>query len=47
MNWKLGNTSRKYEVGNGGPATVSSGSGDYGGVSYRNLSTLIQDGNSS
>lgn len=35
MSWKLGDTSKKYEVGNGGPGTVSSGKGDYGGVSYR------------
>jgi hypothetical protein len=34
MTWKLGNTSRKYEVGKGGPETVSTGRGDYGGVSY-------------
>lgn len=34
MTWKLGDTSRKYEVGKGGPATVSSGQGDHGGVSY-------------
>jgi hypothetical protein len=34
MNWKLGDTSRKYEVGDGGPATVSTGRGDYGGISY-------------
>ena len=32
--WHLGMTSEKYEVGSGGPGTVSSGSGDYGGVSY-------------
>lgn len=34
MKWQIGDTSRKYEVGKGGPATVSSGKGDYGGVSY-------------
>lgn len=35
INWKLGDTSRKYEVGpNGGPGTVSTGKGDRGGVSY-------------
>lgn len=34
MNWRIGNTSRKYEVGQGGPATVSTGKGDFGGVSY-------------
>lgn len=32
--WKLGDTSKKYEVGSGGPVTVSSGKGDYGGISY-------------
>ena len=32
--WHLGDTSRKYEVGPGGPTTVSSGKGDRGGVSY-------------
>lgn len=32
--WYLGKTSEKYEVGNGGAATVSSGKGDFGGVSY-------------
>ena len=34
MSWKLGDTSKKYEVGNGGAGTVSSGTGDAGGVSY-------------
>lgn len=34
MSWQLGDTSRKYEVGTGGPTTVSSGAGDRGGVSY-------------
>lgn len=34
MDWKLGQTSRKYEVGSGGPGTVSTGAGDHGGVSY-------------
>lgn len=34
MNWTIGDTSRKYEVGNGGPGTVSTGRGDYGGISY-------------
>lgn len=41
MSWKLGDTSRKYEVGSGGPGTVSSGKGDRGGVSYRNLSIIF------
>jgi hypothetical protein len=31
---KLGKLSEKYESGNRGPATVSSGAGDPGGVSY-------------
>lgn len=35
MTWKIGDTSRKYEVGpRGGPTTVSTGRGDRGGVSY-------------
>lgn len=34
MGWQIGDTSRKYEVGSGGPTTVSSGKGDRGGVSY-------------
>ena len=43
MTWKLGNTSRRYEVGrNGGPGTISSGRGDYGGKSYRHLSNVKQ-----
>lgn len=29
-NWYLGMTSEKYEVGNGGAGTVSSGKGDKG-----------------
>lgn len=32
--WKLGDTSKKYESGTGGPGTVSTGKGDRGGVSY-------------
>ena len=31
---KLGYLSSKYETGNNGPATVSSGNGDAGGISY-------------
>jgi hypothetical protein len=35
MTWKLGDTSKRYEVGpNGGPGTISSGYGDHGGKSY-------------
>jgi hypothetical protein len=34
MTWEIGNTSKKYEVGQGGPGTVSTGQGDHGGVSY-------------
>jgi hypothetical protein len=30
----LGQTSKRYESGNSGPATISTGRGDYGGVSY-------------
>jgi hypothetical protein len=33
-NWHLGQTSESYESGGSGPGTISSGSGDYGGVSY-------------
>ena len=32
--WFLGKTSKHYESGNTGPATISSGIGDHGGVSY-------------
>ena len=32
--WRLGNTSMKYETGGRGAGTVSTGKGDYGGVSY-------------
>lgn len=32
--WVLGKTSEKYESGGRGPGVVSSGKGDYGGVSY-------------
>ena len=32
--YKLGQISKKYESGNAGPGTVSSGKGDKGGVSY-------------
>lgn len=32
--WKLGQTSEKYESGNRGPGTISSGKGDNGGKSY-------------
>lgn len=32
--WKLGQTSKVYESGKGGPGTVSTGKGDLGGVSY-------------
>jgi hypothetical protein len=34
MSWKIGDTSKKYEVGDGGPGTISTGNGDYGGISY-------------
>ena len=33
-NWVLGQTSKLFESGKGGAATVSSGKGDYGGASY-------------
>lgn len=32
--WFLGKTSKRYESGNSGPGTISSGRGDHGGVSY-------------
>jgi hypothetical protein len=32
--WFLGKTSKRYESGSGGPATISSGVGDPGGISY-------------
>lgn len=32
--WKLGSTSEHYETGGRGAATVSTGNGDHGGVSY-------------
>lgn len=32
--WRLGNTSRKYETSGRGAGTISTGEGDYGGVSY-------------
>ena len=32
--WTLGQTSEKYESGNRGPGTISSGKGDNGGKSY-------------
>lgn len=32
--WRLGNTSMKYETSGRGAGTVSTGEGDYGGVSY-------------
>ncbi len=32
--WVLGQTSKRFESGSGGAGTVSSGNGDYGGVSY-------------
>lgn len=34
QNWELGQTSRQFESGRKGPETISSGSGDHGGVSY-------------
>lgn len=36
--YKLGHTSKKFEVGNGDAGTISSGNGDYGGASYRIIS---------
>lgn len=42
INWKLGDTSRRYEVGpKGGPATISTGRGDRRRQIVRNLSTFI------
>lgn len=46
--WQLGQTSKRYEVGTkGSAATISSGKGDFGGVSYRTLSNVIKTGCSS
>lgn len=33
-NWQLGETSKRFESGRGGAGTISSGKGDFGGVSY-------------
>lgn len=43
----LGQTSQRYESGSNGPATVSSGRGDYGGVSYGTYQFSSRDGESS
>ena len=42
--WYLGKTSKHFESGDGGPATISSGKGDHGGVSYGSyqLSTTMK-----
>ena len=32
--WALGDTSQRYETGNRGAGTISTGKGDHGGVSY-------------
>lgn len=40
----LGQTSKRYESGNSGPATISSGIGDYGGVSYGTYQFASRDG---
>ena len=42
---ELGNLSRKYEVGNRGPGTVSGGVGDPGGVSYGSYQLASKLGN--
>lgn len=42
---ELGNLSRKYEVGNRGPGTVSGGVGDPGGVSYGSYQLASKFGN--
>lgn len=42
MSWKLGETSKRYEIGpKGGPGTISTGRGDRGGKSYRTISVII------
>ncbi|MEM9311743.1 MAG: LysM peptidoglycan-binding domain-containing protein, partial [Pseudomonadota bacterium] len=41
----LGNLSKKYEVGNRGPGTVSGGHGDPGGVSYGSYQLASKFGN--
>ena len=33
-NWRLGQTSARYETSNAGPGTISTGKGDLGGMSY-------------
>lgn len=46
MSWKIGDTSRKYEVGpRGGPTTVSTGKGDNGRSFLWNVPIIIQDRN--
>lgn len=42
---ELGNLSKKYEVGNRGPGTVSGGHGDPGGVSYGSYQLASKFGN--
>ena len=42
---ELGNLSKKYEVGNRGPGTVSGGQGDFGGVSYGSYQLASKFGN--
>jgi hypothetical protein len=40
----LGNLSKKYESGNRGPGTVSTGKGDHGGVSYGSYQFATNNG---
>lgn len=42
--WLLGRLSAKYETGNRGPGTVSTGSGDPGGVSYGSYQMATKTG---
>ena len=42
--WLLGKLSAKYETGNRGPGTVSTGSGDPGGVSYGSYQMATKTG---
>lgn len=43
-NWKLGDTSEKYESARRGPSTISNGKGDNGGKSYGTFQLSIRTG---
>lgn len=42
--WHLGQTSARYESGRNGPATISTGIGDHGGVSYGTFQLSSESG---